>query len=398
MIFEYSIESMLKKICTLKLLSNNSNNMQDFNVNLLDYFHATLLFPTFYSMAHLFTIPAVFAHHTGQKYLTYDVDDGLTNPSSKNISVVFGGSITNAIDTYNVATRSKWMFNEQIVPHDTKIVFAGYEGMPEDYNQEKLLDYIHNMIDEIYEEFPEHQIVTCSGHSMGGLMATEMYLQLQERMTEDEIKELESQGYNTLTIDRSFADFNNNLFKYNFYRFIDSELISASNPEYRVFLNTLNDQNLQFSDEILSILLQWSETKLINPICSNDPEIRAKVEKYIDRNNVNMIFATYDKTLPYCTQQKLLKCVLNLSKQESVNEQKLFIFDNDGNDVQMNPHQLPLFLAREADLERDALLEDFHFNYCYYCTNFLNPIELSMESFIDYYNDLYELYECDLIG
>lgn len=391
MIFENSIQTIIEKFFTLTLV----DEVQNININALDYLAAICLFPTSYPIMHLFTIPAVFFPHTEQKYLTYDVDDKLTNIDSNKIAVVFGGSITNAIDIYNVATQSKWMHNEKIVPHDAKIVFAGYEGMPEDYNQEKIRDFISQTIDEIYEQFPENQIVACSGHSMGGLMATEMHLQLQERMNEDEIKSLEKQGYNILTIDRSFSNFDYRLFNYNFYRFVSEQLESAIDPKYRVLLTALNDENLHISNETLHILQQWSETSLVNPIFSTDPAVQVRVEKYIDQNNVNMIFAKYDKTISFDSQQDLLRSVLALPKKESVNEQKFFMIDVDDSDVQMNPHQLPLFLAREAVL--DELLDDFHFDYYDYCVRFPYPKETTIQSFIEHYIDLYELYEQGLI-
>lgn len=388
------INTIANRVLTLNIDDIEHN---DLKITADDYIKATLLFPAFYPLIHMFTIPAVFLPTTEQKYFVYDRDDGLTNMDSKKITVIFGGNIVNANDIYNITTNTQWMNNLDIVPHDTNVIFVGYNGVPKDYDQEALRTHVKQVIYDIYEIYPDSQIVSCSGHSMGGLMATEMHLQLQERMDKSEILDLEAQGYNTLIIDRSFSYFNYQIFKYNFYRFLDSQLVEDLEPQYRNLLELLMGNDLQISDAVAHILLQWSETELVNPICSADPEIRARVDQYIDRNNVSMVFAKHDKTVSFNSQQELLKCMLELPKHDSLNKTKFFLFDNTGCDTQMNPHQLPLFLARPADLNEDDLLEEFDFDYYNYCTNFPYPKESNMESYIEHYNHLYDLYMQGLI-
>lgn len=198
-----------------------------------------------------------------------NLSEKLIDSQSKNITVIFGGNGCH-MDQHRESFRNDWSeVNASLA--GTKVILVSYRDLPANWTQKKMQKWIAKKIATI-ENKDGGTVVNAYGHSMGGLMATEAYRQMQQRFSYEQQEKLKKQGYNKLIVDRSFAD-----------------------------IDPVAAHIINIPTVVMSMLTRITGCHLRNPLFSKDPMVQKEIQTW-DPENLTFIESPYDRIIPIQSQ------------------------------------------------------------------------------------------------
>lgn len=216
-------------------------------------------------------IPVAYEKQENFAILNKDISQ-VDLAKKKKITLLVTGNDDN-ISTYFKTFRDQWLTNKEIFPDynanddsdDRLYVMPGYNGVKPEWTQDSLEQYIIDKTKTI-EDGLNGQVDRIYGHSMGGLLATFLYMHFQEGS--------EKRNIESFTLDRTFTHllplatrhFNQDLHNSTISKLIAKFLLSFLNADLNNPIGDLGKRTLPWLNTTNMTVIESIADDLVIPI------------------------------------------------------------------------------------------------------------------------------------
>lgn len=180
------------------------------------------------------------AYQEQAEYIVVNQDDLIENTEKKKITLIVNGNQGN-IDDFHQIFQNEWLNNHDIFPEESDRIYvlAGYKEVDSEWTQESLAKYIVDKKDLIEKDL-NGQVDHIYGHSMGGLLATLLYKDMQENSDDNAIT--------YFTLDRTFSHLLPMAGRYLHSEFVAKILLYLIKADLNNPIDALQEGNLPWLD------------------------------------------------------------------------------------------------------------------------------------------------------